>query len=183
MAFRAFIAVDVQLGQEALDIWKRVEATGADLKMVNPKITHVTLKFLGDTDEALVEDIGAVLGSAVKDAGPFEVELKGLGVFPKPSYIKVVWMGMEGAEPMVQLAKDIEAGLKPMGFKKDKPFRPHLTIARLRGGRRADRVASLVEAHPDTSFGAFRVEEVVLKKSVLTPEGPIYSDVKNATLG
>jgi 2'-5' RNA ligase len=182
MAFRAFIAVDVHLGQEALDMWEQVKATGADLKMVNPEITHVTLKFLGDTDEALVEDIGAVLASAVKGPAPFDVELRGLGVFPKPSYIKVVWMGMEGAEPLVQIARDIEAGLKPMGFRKDKPFRPHLTIARLKGGRKADKVASLVEAHPDTPFGAFRVEEVVLKKSVLTPEGPIYSDVKSARL-
>jgi 2'-5' RNA ligase len=182
MAFRAFIAAEVELTPGARDMWEKVGGTGADLKMVDPSITHITLRFLGDTDEALVEDIARVMDGAVAGAAPFEVELRGLGVFPKPSHIKVVWLGMEGADPLKDIAGKLEAGMVPLGFKKEKPFRPHLTVARVRGKRNIGELSSLVESNADVSMGTFRVERIVLKKSVLTPQGPIYTDVREAAL-
>jgi len=182
MAFRAFIAVEVTPGQEALQAWERARNTGADLKLVDPRQTHITLQFLGDIDEAQVGSIGSAMDAATSGVGPFTVALKGLGVFPKPSYIKVLWMGMEGAEPLVDISKRLSEGLAPLGFRPDKPFSPHLTIARLRSGRKSKEVATLVESHGDTAFGEFTVDRIVLKKSVLTPKGPIYSDVRESPL-
>jgi len=163
-------------------MWEKVRGTGADLKMVDPSIIHITLRFLGDTDEALVEDIAGVMDGAVAGAPPFEVELRGLGVFPKPSHIKVVWLGMEGADPLKDIAEKLEAGMVPLGFKKEKPFRPHLTVARVRWKRNIGELSSLVESNADVSMGTFRVERIVLKKSVLTPRGPIHTDVRKAAL-
>ena len=183
MTFRAFIAAEVELTPGALEMWEKVRDTGARLKMVDPAITHVTLRFLGDTDDGLVDDIAGVMESSVEGAGPFSVELKGLGVFPKPSYIKVVWLGMEGADPLKDIAGKLEKGIQRLGFRKEKPFRPHLTVARVKGKDNLRELGELVEANSGTPMGEFAVDRIVLKKSVLTPQGPIYSDVRTAELG
>jgi len=89
----------------------------------------------------------------------------------------VVWVGMEGTEPLVKMAASLEEGCEPLGFPREsRSFSPHLTLARVREGFRPD-VGEFLRRHQGQDLGSFKVERIKLKKSVLTPAGPIYSDI------
>lgn len=183
MAFRAFIAVEMGRHSELESFSRAVESTGAHLKMVNLKNLHVTLKFLGDVDEALVPEIRGAMESAVDGQSPFQLRLRGAGAFPNLGRISVVWAGLEDAGPLVDIAGKLDAGLSGLGFRKERrPFSPHVTVARVKSGKNRDAVADVIRGHEGAEFGTVDVDRIILKKSVLTPRGPIYSDVEVAEL-
>ena len=178
MAFRAFIAVEVPVSLELENFSRAVRDTNADLKMVNLVNVHLTLKFLGDIDKSLVPEIQAVMNHALAGIRPFSMKLRGTGAFPNLNRMSVIWAGMENADPLVTIAEKIDAGLKPLGFQPERrKYSPHVTIARVRAGRNRDRLVDVIARFSDTDFGAVPVSRILLKKSVLTPGGPIYSDI------
>ncbi len=183
---RSFIAIESsEKAQKSLKIIQsELEGTGADLKTVKPENIHSTLRFLGNISEDKLEDVKKALEDT-KKLGPFKIEIQGLGIFPSPSFIRVIWAGVsEGSEKMKQLREKINQSLKKINFpSEDKDFIPHFTIARVKSGKAKDKLGSIVERESETSFGKARVEEIKLKKSELTPEGPIYSDLKTVKLG
>ena len=184
MTFRAFISADIVPSPELVDLLTALNRTGGDLKVVKPQLMHVTLKFLGDADEALVDDIVVAMTEAVKPCAPFKVTLKGMGAFPSMSNIRVVWVGMEDAQTLGLIASGLDALLLPHGFARDeKGFKPHLTIARARSESGATRVHELIRQHAITVFGEHVVDRILLKKSVLGPRGPTYSTVREVPLG
>jgi 2'-5' RNA ligase len=181
--FRGFIAVEVASSERLEDFSRAVKATDAPLKMVNLDIIHVTLKFLGDTDEALIPEIENVMKDSVAGIEPFTVKIKGTGAFPNMNRISVVWAGMENAEALGRIAEKLSKNLEPLDFKPEKKrFSPHVTIARVKGGRNKDKLVEAIRSYEDVSFSETTVERVILKKSVLTPSGPIYSDVVSVNL-
>ena len=102
MKSRAFIAADIEPNEALRDILTDLRRAGAGLKVVRPEILHVTLKFLGDTDEALIDQIASNMERAVVDVHPFTVQLVGMGAFPSLSNIRVVWIGMEDGGSVVR---------------------------------------------------------------------------------
>jgi len=176
MSFRSFIAVDVEAGDVLRDAIKELDHFGRTLKPVSPENMHITLKFLGGTDERCVPQLTKVMKDAVEGVTPFEVRLVGTGVFPNLRTARVLWVGMEGAEPLKDIVTRLEDGCDLMGFGRDKQaFSPHLTLARVREGFNADLV-DFIKYGQGKDFGSFTVNALKLKKSVLTPAGPIYSD-------
>lgn len=152
-------------------------ATGADLKAVEGENIHITLKFLGEIpDERTARVAEMVRSIAFK---PFTLDFRGVGVFPSPSRPSVVWAGVAGeASEMLAVFTELESGLKALGFEPERrPFQPHVTLCRVRGGHNRAKLAEAVEAMADEEFGPQRVEHIRLKKSVLTRSGPIYSNI------
>jgi 2'-5' RNA ligase len=183
MAFRAFISVDVG---DRID-WHglRRELTDVDqgVRVVRPEHLHLTLRFLGDTDEGTVDGITRVMDSAVRGVAPFPLHFEHVGAFPNPRKARVVWIGLRGAEPLGEMSHVIERGVVDLGFApENRPFRPHATVARIKHLRRSERLASLLERWSDRSFGVMEVRSLELKRSQLTPRGPIYSTVHSTTL-
>lgn len=184
MTFRAFISVDVQMQPKLEEFWNRLHGSGAQLKLVELQNIHMTLKFLGDTDEALVDDIERTMVLSVDKLEPFEIEFTGTGAFPNPNYMKVIWVGLRNAEPLKAVAKTLDQELARLGFKREKKgFRPHITFARVKGPRNKRELAGVLQKYKDESFGTQRVEGIRLKKSVLSREGPTYSVVKEVRFG
>ena len=154
-----------------------LNTTGANLKMVERENVHLTLKFLGDVRAGLLpEVINVVSGTSFS---PFRMALNGVGVFPHLRRPRVVWAGVnEGADELSAVFRKLEPRLVELDFKPEsRPFSPHITIARVRSGRNRDRLVEEIMALEDTDFGGFEVRHVKLKKSVLTPRGPIYTDL------
>ncbi len=177
MSFRAFVAVDVQCGEEMLKALAQLKEFGRALKLVSPENVHVTLKFLGEVQEGAVPELEKVMRRAAEGVRPFSVRLRGTGVFPNPRKPRVVWAGMEGTEPLALMVAVLEEGCEPLGFRRERrSFSPHLTLARVREGLRVDLTGFLNE-HQGKDLGSFLVEGIILKRSVLTPSGPIYSEV------
>ena len=178
LSVRCFISVDVE-EQGLLDALVGVQgellSTGADLKLVKRENIHVTMKFLGDVGEDLVEKLKDFIGGV--EFSPFHVELRGVGVFPNLRRPRVVWAGLtEGVEELSRVYREVESGVTGLGFRSEvRGFSPHITLARVRSGRSRDAFLERLRGHADDGFGGFLVERVKLKRSVLTPRGPVYS--------
>ena len=182
MVFRAFIAVEVD-GDMLRTLSKALGRCDANLKLVDLENVHLTLKFLGNTEEALIPDITAAIEDAASGIEPFTIQVKGVGAFPSTSYIKVVWAGVQGGEPLVEMARKLSQLLQPMGFKRDKKgFSPHVTLARVKSVRDKASLVNILEDFKNQEFGGQTIDSVHLKKSVLTPKGPIYSVVSEVGL-
>ena len=152
--------------------------TGADVKLVETENIHVTMRFLGDITSVIVDKIFEEIKNI--QFVPFNVQLKGVGVFPSLSYPRVVWAGItEGTNELRNIFDQIEPRLRELGFTPDEHgFSPHLTIARVRSGRNKAQLAEFVKANADLDFGTIRADCLRLKRSVLSPNGPTYSTLR-----
>ncbi len=181
---RAFIAIDIPVSQKAIKIINELKKTQIDAKLVETKNMHLTLKFLGDTDENLIDEIEKTIKESTKNTQPFEITLKNIGVFPNQNYIKVAWIGVENAEPLKQITETIDTKLQNLGFEKEKrPFSAHLTIARIKSAKNKEKLIQLINKYENTEFHKIKIDKIILKKSTLTPEGPIYTNLRQITLG
>jgi 2'-5' RNA ligase len=187
---RSFIAIELPSGIKlALG---RMQAQlksggGGQVKWVDPDIMHLTLKFLGNIDTALVTRITAALEQACRGVRPFPIELNGLGVFPNARRVQVVWVGLTGeVEKLGQLQKNIDAVLTPLGFKaENRPFTPHLTMARVREEATPEErqaLGQLVAGTVPEGGGGMKVDAVHLMRSQLMRNGPIYTRIFSVML-
>jgi 2'-5' RNA ligase len=152
--------------------------TGAPLKLVDLGNMHLTLKFLGNTNEDLVPKITQTMNDSLEGMEPFSIQFGGTGAFPSLGHMRVVWIGVHGAEKLISMAEYLNEELAGLGFKKEKrKFSPHLTLGRVKGGRHKDRLADVIKSWGKEDFGSLEVGGVCLKKSVLSPKGPTYSIV------
>lgn len=175
---RSFIAFDLdedRVRRNMSKVQQSLLETGADLKTVEPENIHATVKFLGDISPDMVDRVHESMKKVA--FSPFNVIIKGLGVFPNLRRISVVWAGIEeGATELNDIARQVEANLRTLGIKPEpRGFSPHLTIARVKTGRNKDELARLTQTMADYEFGTIRARCLRLKKSVLTPKGPIYT--------
>lgn len=179
---RTFIAVDLpeEFREKVRQIQSKLEPF--NVKLVDPELVHITLKFIGDIPEGRVDDISKALDTIRCE--PFEANVAHLGVFPKPSYAKVIWIGAEGN--FEELHGDVESSLSDFRFKKDKRgFTAHATLARVKSIPKAEKQDFLrvLEELKDVDVGEMYVDTVKFKKSTLTPEGPIYETLHETKLG
>jgi 2'-5' RNA ligase len=148
----------------------RIEAKPVELQNM-----HFTLLFLGEISEDMAERIQNELKTIQFDS--FDISFEGIGAFPKPKFPRVVWIGVRnGANQLKDLAKTVEEKLSPLGFKSDKEFKPHITMFRIKNkiGDITDELAK----YSGEKFGSQKISEIKFKKSILTPSGPIYSDLQ-----
>lgn len=152
--------------------------TGADLKLVKLQNIHITVRFLGNITSETVDKIF----DEMKEVHfvPFDVRIKGLGAFPNPNYPRVVWAGIAtGADQLKSVFSQLESRLRGLGFTQNsKGFSPHLTIARVRSGRNRAQLTRFFTENAEHEFGVIKAKCLRLKKSELTPRGPVYSTLK-----
>ncbi|MCY0867774.1 MAG: RNA 2',3'-cyclic phosphodiesterase [Desulfurococcus sp.] len=177
---RCFIAVEVKdegVLRSLISIRDKLTATGADLKPVEDENIHLTLRFIGEVPRSIVEEVCRAI-SAISFK-PFRIHVAGIGVFPSIQRPRVIWAGIrEGSRELVELYEAVERKLGEIGFKPEREeFVPHITLARVKGYRGIERLVKTLSDLAETDFGYTTVDEVVVKKSTLTPRGPIYSNI------
>ncbi|MFH1071089.1 MAG: RNA 2',3'-cyclic phosphodiesterase [Candidatus Glassbacteria bacterium] len=184
---RTFIAVEPpeELREEIGALTDRLNALGLkSFRWVRPLNMHLTLRFLGEIDPGRRSEAEAAVGRAAAGVGPFELAVAEVGYFGPPRQPRVIWLGIEPAEPLIRLAAQVEENLQEAGFgRADKPFRAHLTLARAGRSAGAPPAGGAVKAGAPASWPAWPVTEVHLIKSTLTPQGPIYEILKSCALG
>ena len=176
---RAFVALEVSPAViESLAAFQReLAASGADIKLVERENLHFTVKFLGEIGDSDAREADSRLKRlSLKSA---RVEVRGVGAFPSPARPRVVWAGVSKEQEglVVPEAKEVIASLDGIGERDDRPFQPHLTLARVRSPRNVQGLQSLMALNVDRSFGFADLTSLKLKSSQLTPQGPIYRDV------
>jgi len=162
-------------------LMKQLRHTASDIRVqwVRPDSIHLTLKFLGDIDEARVEDIRTALLPAVGRQSRLAMEVGGLGVFPDLRLPRVLWVGLSGqVDALMRVAAEVEAALTGVGFPPEsRPLSPHLTLARIK-----ERSREVGKGLADSGLmtqpfrvGSLAVKTVCLMKSDLKPSGAVYS--------
>lgn len=173
---RTFVAVEVH-NEDVLNAIVNLQKD-FDIKAspVSKQNMHFTLLFLGEiTDEAAENAKKSLLSIVFK---PIELNFTQLGAFPNPNFPRVIWIGVDetASEQLVELAVQVEKKLAPLGFKSDKKFQPHLTIFRVKN--KVNGISKKVEKYRQVNLGKDVICELKFKKSILTSNGPIYSDLQ-----
>ncbi len=181
--FRAFISADLPPIPSIESLIHDLHEAGRGLKLVTADRFHITLKFLGDTEEGLVPEIISAMQEATAGIPPFTLAVRGTGGFPNLARPRVLWVGLEGADPLARIAKSLDEHLRALGFGSEtRPWSAHVTLARVRDARSLGRSQEILRRHEADTFAEVRVEEIRLKKSVLHPQGPEYTTVESVRL-
>ena len=194
---RVFVALDLpREAKSALaETVDRLQTTGSSsimstgVRWVNPEGIHLTLKFLGDIDAALVDPLLDAMRQAGKRFGEasFPLHYSELGVFPNAREPRVLWAGIGGdLSALGRLQRKVDDSIADLGFaKEDRPFRPHLTLGRVRNSvSNAARleIGQLVPGYPPNTGQIWRADKMHLIRSTRKPDGAIYDSLGSAPL-
>ncbi len=176
---RAFLAVDLDddLKPKINKIIREFKKTNANIKYVDLQNLHFTLKFFGDIDTDGIDLIAEKIEKVIADFDSFTIKIKGCGAFPNKNRIKVIWVGLDEDQILKELHDKLDKEFNSIGFDLDKKFSSHLTIGRMRSGKAKDKVKNTLDSYDDIDIGTMEVNTIILKKSTLTPSGPIYEDL------
>ena len=171
---RTFVAIEVNNKDVLNSIHKIQTELNIKAKPVELHNMHFTVQFLGEVSEETIGKISDALNSIEFSA--FSISFASIGVFPKPNFPRVIWIGTnDGVNELEELAEMIRSKLSDIGFSPDKKFKPHVTIFRVKN--KIEDLPSKLEKFSSCSFGKQLVSEIKLKKSELTYQGPIYTDL------
>ncbi len=181
---RLFVAIDLPL--EWKEILAKPEASigwvGRGIKWVEPRGMHLTLKFLGEVEESLLPELEHPLAGACDGIASFTMQIHGTGVFPNPKRPRIYWAGLEAPPALLVLQKNVDREMQRLGFERDDhPFRPHLTIARIKDPIGKERMTDAflnyrLESEPTT------VREILLMRSHLSAAGARYEAIRRFPL-
>jgi 2'-5' RNA ligase len=176
---RAFVALEVpvQVIDALVDFQRSLSETGADLKLVERQNLHFTVKFLGEIFESQVAEAKSRLSGTTATGA--HVEVKGAGAFPTVTNPRVVWVGVSHDDELKvsKIAGEVSRSLDGIGLKDDRPYRAHITLARVRSLRNSRQLGELLREASSRQFGDAKLSQLKLKSSVLTSSGPIYQDI------
>ena len=182
---RLFIALPLENSVKTAlgSIISDLKPHGGSVKWVKPDNIHMTLRFLGETDEKLVDKIKAQIDEVAGQHRRVHTSISTLGGFPNLNRPRVIWVGMErDIEHLAKMAHQLELKIRTLGFEEEsKSFKAHLTLARIRNPHGLE---SLLGPLRDYQLNEIPVnfDRIVLFKSTLTPQGPIYDRLHEASL-
>jgi 2'-5' RNA ligase len=193
---RLFIALDITdaIRERIVRFMEGVTGFAPDARWAKPESLHVTLKFIGEQPESALEQIKLSLAT-VQSSAP-EINFRGYGFFPTAKSPRVFWIGLDAGPQLGALATAIDGSMAEVGIpKEDRPFSPHLTLARSPGGSGSPRRDSTdspnrnfrhlqekLAARPAPEFGAMTAREFFLYQSQLSPKGSKYTKLAGITL-
>lgn len=175
---RTFIALELsnEVREELSRLQEELKKVDADIKWAKAENIHLTLKFLGNVEEAKIEEIKKLLDNISSREKPFETSLFKLGAFPNLNYPRVIWVGIDkGCSEIEKIAGLVETELEKINFSREKrPFSAHLTLGRVKSGKNKaelkEKISSL-QVQPKSCT----INNITLFQSTLTPKGPIYT--------
>ncbi|MDD3407241.1 MAG: RNA 2',3'-cyclic phosphodiesterase [Methanomicrobium sp.] len=176
---RSFIAIEIssKAKEKIFEIEQSLLKTSARLSVVDPENSHITLKFIGDVDNKQLDSVKKFLSQTC--FSPYTINLKGLSLNSQKSP-RVIWINGYDEGESSKLASIIEEGLLPVGMKKEtRPFKIHATVARIKSWDTS--AAPVIKSYADEFISELKVSGFKLKKSTLTPKGPVYEDLMEVT--
>lgn len=182
---RTFIAIEIPASVKLREILEllRMDLREEKIRWVNPEILHITLSFLGDTSEHQVKNISEQLEKICSGYSSMELHFKELGVFRSLKNPRVFWIGMERNELLENLQGEIEIKLRDyLKNRENKPFSPHLTIARIKWIENIDKLKYWLQKYRGKTIQKTKIGEVIYYESKLTANGPVYNSIKKFPL-
>ncbi|MCE5195427.1 MAG: RNA 2',3'-cyclic phosphodiesterase [Nitrospiraceae bacterium] len=186
MDLRCFIAIELPDSiKENISIYiQKLKEIKTDVKWVSEKNLHVTLKFLGNVPERMIQDINNKLLAIGRLHDKFHLYIQGAGIFPNTKQPRVIWLGLKDSGNVVNLQQDIEDGMSELGFKKDgREFKPHLTIGRVKSFKNIGSLIKELTTLKEVDFGKIEVKNISLMKSELKQAGAEHSKLSQIFFG
>ncbi len=183
-SIRSFIAIDLTdpVRRQLETLVQELRKSNAQVGWVRIEGIHLTLKFLGNVSPEQIEEIKPVLAGIALQTPPVHIEPAGCGAFPTIKSPRVIWVGLRGQlGPLAELVRRVETAMALFGFKPEgRPFKPHITLGRVKGRQRLEALQQILFAHRDFTAEPFDATEVVLYKSDLRPDGARHAPLLKA---
>lgn len=183
---RSFIAIEIpsDIQSELRKVLNHFKDLTGKISWTKPEGIHITLKFLGDIQEALIEVLRKNLERLATDYRAFPLVLTGIGAFPNTTYPRVIWVGIQDASgTLIKMQRRLEKDLQPLGFvPEERDFSLHLTLGRVKSLQSKGEFLRKINTLPEFSVDTFVAEKVNLMKSQLTPSGAIYTALVSVPL-
>jgi 2'-5' RNA ligase len=183
---RLFLAADITPGKALLEAYDTIRHTlrMEKINWVRKDQMHLTLAFLGDTEDDIIPALISNLGPVMKTHHSFALTLAGLGIFRNIHDPRVIWTGCKPEDEFQQIKEETDKILRTMDFEvEDRPFSPHLTLGRIKLIRHLNHLSQLIGVYKDEIFQSETIRQIVLYESRLTPDGPEYTPVRKFILG
>ncbi len=183
---RSFIAIELPdtVKSALLSLQQELKTCGADIRWVKTEGIHLTLKFLGNIEDKLVDRIIEILKGTCRKYRAFNCEIRGVGVFPHVKSPRVLWVGVGNAEPLTKIQQEIENGMSSLGFEREnRKYSPHLTLGRFKSSQGRTALLDKVESHKNSLLGSVDVNNISLMRSDLSPAGAKYTNIAKISLG
>ncbi len=189
MSIRCFIAIELEEGirKNISQLQSRLQKKmhhDSKIRWVKPHNIHLTLKFLGDVDDAAIAEVCAAVSQAAATNQPFDFEIGNCGCFGSGDSARVLWVDVTGGlAELGKLHDAVDSNLAETGFAPDRrKFNPHLTLARIRNAATGRNVRKIVEQLDPIILGVQNAWEITVVQSELTPAGPIYTPLHHVLL-
>ena len=191
MSIRCFVAAELdetirkQIAQLQDRLRRKLPPDTTSLKWVKPENIHLTLKFLGEVDDNLIDDICTAVSETTRRFDSFDFEIADCGCFGSSSSARVLWVGVKEAnDKLAELARAVDKALATLRFPRERrKFGGHLTLARIRSSKSGRLVRDVVQNLEPISLGSQNVSQLTVFQSDLTRSGPIYTPLHHAPLG
>jgi len=172
---RVFVAIEISKEEILKKIQTFQKNIGIDAKPTKIDQIHFTLEFLGEIDQVKYDQVKDVMEKI--SFSSFDISLKGVGVFPNLKNPRVIWIGIDknGAEKLIFIANEVGIKLTTLGFEKERKFKPHLTVFRVK--KKINDISTIMKEYETVEFGVQTISKIKVKRSVLSPKGPEYSDL------
>ena len=180
MGIRSFLAFELppEIREQIETVSKELQKTRMPVRWVKVDNIHLTIIFLGSVSEDIIDDIKEKVQVVVKGFSPIKVGLNDVGVFPNWRRPRVIWVGLDGEiEKLSILRNELQEKLKVLGVREEKrPFRAHLTMGRFKGlVDRDEELKWILDRYHDITSDLHYLNELILFKSDLKPDGPVYT--------
>ena len=183
-SIRCFIAIDIpdEIKTDLAKLQDSLRRQGGAVSWTRAEGIHLTLKFLGNVESDVIPQIAASLQDASRTVAPFSVVAEGVGCFPNSRRPRVLWVGLDGGKPLMEIQEAVEQATESLGYEREhRKFHPHLTLGRVRQPNGIDRLVKEME-RLGFARHEFTATEIRLMRSELRPTGAVYSELYSAKL-
>lgn len=181
---RLFVAIALSdsLTTELEQLQKQLKSFARDAKWVKVSGIHLTLKFLGYVEPETISTIRESLADIAKESGSISIRANGCGFFPNARRPNVLWVGVD-SPGLLPLQQQVEDAMAKLGFEKEnRPFNPHLTLARFKDHRGHLPLGQEIEKFSSRNFGEFTAQSFSLYESILSRQGAEYHKLQEFVL-
>ncbi len=183
---RTFIAVKTSADEKLTETVSllKLELQKDSIKWVDLNQIHITLTFLGDTDDYVIEKVSSILSEKCQGSGLVNFIISGIGIFSDINNPRVIWAGIKNAESLLKLHQLVTGSLIKIGIKpEEREFKPHITLGRIKYIKDKNRLKQVLSKYDNTKeFQEVKIKELIYFESILKPEGPLYLPIRRIIL-
>ena len=186
MAIRLFIAIEIEkrIKERIIDSLNLLKKADAGVRWVACENIHATVKFLGNIDAKTLPALIKYIDNVVSFFSPFKIQIANVGAFPTIKKPRILFVCIQDKENnLIKIFEELEKGIEKYGIKRDtKNYVGHITIGRTKSQKNLRKLTELLQSDSDRFFGQEKVHYISLIQSELTPDGPIYTTIKQFQL-